>query len=131
MGFIIMGVFRFSFPFAPLVLSGDVADACDAPVFVDFLLRRPVRCRRVRERAMRAMPLKPMRIVRWPTFSGDVLAGLALAGMLLPEAVAYAAIAGVPTVHALVAALAGLFLYPLLGSSRFATVSSTSSAAAI
>ena len=80
---------------------------------------------------MRAMPLKPMRIGRWPTFSGDVLAGLALAGMLLPEAVAYAAIAGVPTVHALVAALAGLFLYPLLGSSRFATVSSTSSAAAI
>lgn len=80
---------------------------------------------------MRAMPLKPMRIGQWSTFSGDVLAGLALAGMLLPEAVAYAAIAGVPTVHALVAALAGLFLYPLLGSSRFATVSSTSSAAAI
>lgn len=62
---------------------------------------------------------------------GDVLAGLAVAGMLLPEAVAYAAIAGVPTVHALVAALVGLSVYPLLGSSRFATVSATSSAAAI
>lgn len=65
------------------------------------------------------------------TLPGDVLAGLALAGMLLPEAVAYAAIAGVPPIHALVAALVGLSVYPLLGSSRFATVSATSSAAAI
>ena len=59
---------------------------------------------------MRAMPLKPMRIGRWPTFSGDVLAGLALAGMLLPEALAYAAIAGVPILHLLVSSFAGLFL---------------------
>lgn len=58
-------------------------------------------------------------------------AGLAVAGLLIPEAVAYAAIAGVPPAHALVAALVGLVVYPFIGSSRFATLSATSSAAAI
>lgn len=62
---------------------------------------------------------------------GDVLAGLSVAGVLLPEAVAYAAIAGVPPIHALLAALVGLAVYPLVGSSRFAIVAPTSSAAAI
>lgn len=59
------------------------------------------------------------------------MAGLSVAGVLLPEAVAYAAIAGVPTMHALLAALVGLCIYPLLGSSRFAIVAPTSSAAAV
>lgn len=64
---------------------------------------------------------------RWP----DLLAGLSVAGVLLPEAVAYAAIAGVPPVHALIAALCGLLVYPFIGSSRFAIVAPTSSAAAV
>ena len=62
---------------------------------------------------------------------GDLFAGLSVAGVLLPEAVAYAAIAGVPTIHALLAALVGLCVYPIFGSSRFAIVAPTSSAAAI
>lgn len=61
----------------------------------------------------------------------DLLAGLSVAGVLLPEAVAYAAIAGVEPLHALIAALVGLCIYPLLGSSRFAIVAPTSSAAAV
>jgi MFS superfamily sulfate permease-like transporter len=61
----------------------------------------------------------------------DLFAGLSVAGVLLPEAVAYAAIAGVPTMHALLAALVGLCVYPVLGSSRFAIVAPTSSAAAV
>lgn len=61
----------------------------------------------------------------------DLLAGLSVAGVLLPEAVAYAAIAGVPPVHAFIAALCGLLVYPLIGSSRFAIVAPTSSAAAV
>lgn len=61
----------------------------------------------------------------------DLFAGLTVAGVLLPEAVAYAAIANVPPAHALLAALVGLCLYPWFGSSRFAIVSPTSSAAAI
>ena len=62
---------------------------------------------------------------------GDLFAGLSVAGVLLPEAVAYAAIAGVPTMHALLAALVGLCIYPIFGTSRFAIVAPTSSAAAI
>lgn len=61
----------------------------------------------------------------------DVLAGLSVAGVLLPEAVAYAAIAGVEPLHALLAALVGLCIYPWLGTSRFAVVAPTSSAAAV
>lgn len=66
-----------------------------------------------------------------PQGGGALLAGLAIAGLLVPEAVAYAAIAGVPPAHALAAALAGLLVYPFIGTSRFATLSATSSAAAI
>jgi MFS superfamily sulfate permease-like transporter len=61
----------------------------------------------------------------------DLGAGVSVAGVLLPEAIAYAGIAGVPPAHALLAALLGLCIYPLLGSSRFAVVAPTSSAAAV
>ena len=60
-----------------------------------------------------------------------MLAGVSVAGVLLPESVAYAAIAGVEPMHALLAALIGLCLYPLFGTSRFAVVAPTSSAAAV
>lgn len=65
---------------------------------------------------------------RW---GAELLAGISVAGVLLPEAVAYAAIAGVEPLHALLATLIGLCVYPCLGSSRFAIVSPTSSAAAV
>lgn len=74
---------------------------------------------------LRSLPSAPS--LPW----GDFLAGFTVAGVLLPESVAYAAIAGVPPSHALLAALAGLLIYPLLGTSRFAIVAPTSSAAAI
>jgi MFS superfamily sulfate permease-like transporter len=63
----------------------------------------------------------------WP----DLLAGLSLAGLILPEAVAYAGIAGLPPLSGLLAALAGLCCYALLGTSRFAIVAATSSSAAV
>ena len=65
---------------------------------------------------------------RW---DAELLAGISVAGVLLPEAVAYAAIAGVEPMHALLAALLGLCLYPCIGSSRFAVVAPTSSSAAV
>ena len=65
---------------------------------------------------------------RW---GSELLAGISVAGVLLPEAVAYAAIAGVEPMHALLAALVGLCLYPCFGSSRFAVVSPTSSSAVV
>jgi len=61
----------------------------------------------------------------------DLLAGCAIAGLLLPEAVAYANIGNVPPQAGIVALLAGLALYGVIGNSRFAVVSSTSSSAAV
>ncbi|MFC3653053.1 SulP family inorganic anion transporter [Dyella humi] len=61
----------------------------------------------------------------------DALAGLGIAGLLLPEAVAYSGIAGMPPQAGVVALFIGLICYGLLGTSRFAIVSSTSSSAAV
>lgn len=61
----------------------------------------------------------------------DVLAGLSVAGLMVPEAVAYAAIAGLSPGRALTAGIAGGIAYVLLGRSRFAIVSPTSSSAVI
>jgi MFS superfamily sulfate permease-like transporter len=61
----------------------------------------------------------------------DLLAGLSIAGLLLPEAVAYSGIAGLPPQAGVVALLAGLVCYGLVGKSRFAIVSATSSSAAV
>lgn len=61
----------------------------------------------------------------------DLVAGLWVAGLLLPEAVAYAGIAHLAVTHALVAMMVGLLVYAVLGGSRFAIVAPTSSAAAM
>jgi MFS superfamily sulfate permease-like transporter len=61
----------------------------------------------------------------------DFLAGLSIAGLLLPEAVAYSGIAGLPPQAGVAALLAGLVCYGLVGTSRFAVVSATSSSAAV
>ena len=61
----------------------------------------------------------------------DLPAGLAVAGLLVPESVAYAGIAGVPAAHSLIAAVVGLGVYAIFGRSRFAIVSPTSSSAAV
>jgi MFS superfamily sulfate permease-like transporter len=61
----------------------------------------------------------------------DLPAGIAVAGLLVPEAIAYAAIAGLPAAHALIAAVVGLSVYAIFGRSRFAIVSPTSSSAAV
>lgn len=61
----------------------------------------------------------------------DLGAGLCVAGLLLPEAVAYAGLARLPVVHALTATLVGLGLYAVFGGSRFAVVSPTSSTATL
>jgi len=61
----------------------------------------------------------------------DLGAGLCVAGLLLPEAVAYAGLAHVPVAHALTSAMIGLGIYALFGGSRFAIVAPTSSTAAL
>ena len=66
-----------------------------------------------------------------PTTGVDVLAGLSIAGLLLPEAVAYSGIAGLPPQAGVIALFVGLVCYGLLGRSRYAIVSATSSSAAV
>ncbi|HEY2345310.1 MAG TPA: SulP family inorganic anion transporter [Xanthomonadaceae bacterium] len=61
----------------------------------------------------------------------DVLAGLSIAGLLLPEAVAYSGIANLPPQAGVIALIVGLSCYGLLGRSRYAIVSATSSSAAV
>ena len=65
--------------------------------------------------------------IRWP----DLLAGLAISGLVVPEALAYAGIAGAPPLSGLMAAIAGMISYALLGTSRYAIVAATSSSAAV
>ncbi|MFZ5709608.1 MAG: SulP family inorganic anion transporter [Pseudomonadota bacterium] len=63
--------------------------------------------------------------------AADLIAGITVAGILLPEAVAYSAIAGLPAGRAVVAAIAGSLAYAAVGRSRFAILAPTSSSAAI
>jgi high affinity sulfate transporter 1 len=65
------------------------------------------------------------------TIRGDVVAGIALAGLLIPEGMAYAGIAGVPPQVGLYAAMLGMFVYAIFGTSRQLAVTSTSSSAAM
>src|SRR6185312_14255433 len=71
---------------------------------------------------------------RMPTprsYLPDALAGLSIAGLLLPEAVAYSGLAGLPPQAGVIALFAGLVCYGLLGRSRYAMVTATSSSAAV
>jgi SulP family sulfate permease len=66
---------------------------------------------------------------RW--LRGDVIAGLTVWAVLVPESLAYATIAGVPPVVGLYAAVPSLILYALLGSSRHLIVGPMSATAAL
>lgn len=65
------------------------------------------------------------------TLLPDLLAALSISGLLIPEAVAYSALAGLPPQAGVMALIAGLVCYGLTGSSRYAIVSATSSSAAV
>ena len=80
------------------------------------------------DKTMASTPL-PTRAAtsRW----GDVGAGLCVAGLLIPEAIAYAGLAGLPVVNALIATMTGLAVYAMAGGSRFAIVAPTSSTATL
>jgi sulfate permease, SulP family len=52
-----------------------------------------------------------------PNLRGDLVAGLTVAVMLIPQGMAYANLAGMPPVTGLYAAIAGIVAYALLGTS--------------
>ena len=61
----------------------------------------------------------------------DVIAGIALAGLLVPESMGYAGIAGLPPQAGLYATAFGLLAYAIFGTSRQLAVSPTSASSAI
>ncbi len=63
--------------------------------------------------------------------AADAVAGLSLAGLLLPEAVAYSGLANLPPQAGVIGLFAGLGCYALFGRSRYAVVTATSSSAAV
>src|SRR6516225_10551285 len=59
----------------------------------------------------------------------DVVAGLTAAAVVVPQAMAYAAIAGLPLVTGLYTALVALVVYAIMGTSRPLSVTTTSTIA--
>src|SRR4030095_7218888 len=59
----------------------------------------------------------------------DVIAGLTAAAVVLPKAMAYAAVAGLPVSVGLYTAFVPMIVYALLGTSRVLSVSSTTTLA--
>jgi high affinity sulfate transporter 1 len=62
---------------------------------------------------------------------GDLLAGIAVAAMIVPKDLGYAGIAGVPVENGLYAAAAGAIIYGLLCTSRHISTGPSSSLAAV
>lgn len=62
---------------------------------------------------------------------GDMIAGLAVAALVVPKALGYAGIAGVPIQHGLYATAAGAILYALFGTSRQISTGPSSALAAV
>jgi sulfate permease, SulP family len=60
---------------------------------------------------------------------GDVVAGLTAAAVVVPQAMAYATIAGLPVVVGLYTALVPLLVYAVMGTSRALSVTTTSTLA--
>jgi MFS superfamily sulfate permease-like transporter len=61
----------------------------------------------------------------------DIIAGLTLWGLVVPEGMAYAGIAGLPPQAGLYTLVASLLVYALLGTSRHLSVGATSATAAL
>jgi SulP family sulfate permease len=66
---------------------------------------------------------------RW--LRGDLIAGVAVAALIVPKNLGYAGIAGVPLQNGLYAAAAGAILYPVFGTSRQISTGPSSGLAAV
>ena len=80
---------------------------------------------------MRSVVFGSLRGYRPSWLGGDVVAGLTVWAVLVPEALAYATIAGVSPVVGLYAAPAALIFYAAFGSSRHIVVGPMSATAAL
>ena len=66
---------------------------------------------------------------RW--LRGDLIAGVAVAALIVPKNLGYASIAGVPVQNGLYAAAAGAILYAVFGTSRQISTGPSSGLAAV
>jgi SulP family sulfate permease len=83
-------------------------------------------------RAMRRLPLfRGIRPIQRSRIPKDVLAGLTLAAMNIPQALGYARIAGMPVITGLYTLLLPPVAFATFGSSRYLVVASDSATAAI
>jgi sulfate permease, SulP family len=71
----------------------------------------------MREAGVRGLAPQWVRRYRRDWLSGDLIAGATVAAMLIPQAMAYASLAGMPPITGLYAAVVPLLLYALLGTS--------------
>ena len=143
---------RFSLCGEGLCIGYDGGDAVSQRVHAQVRVHRwPDRQGRLRRRRRRATSTSSATSPRpWPATSGrpgaggrlaahyrrawlrgDVVAALTTWALVVPQAIAYAQIAGLPPQAGLFAAFAGLLGYGLFGTSRQLIVSPTSSTAAI
>ena len=65
----------------------------------------------------------------WKDIRFDLIAGIAVAGLIIPESMGIAGVAGVEPQHGLYAILIALFLYAIFGSGRRSVVSTPSAMA--
>ena len=83
-------------------------------------------------RFMDRLPLfQGLRPFQWSAVSKNLLAGLTLAAMNIPQSLGYTKIAGTPIVTGLYTLLFPLVAFALFGSSRFLVVAADSATAAI
>ena len=73
--------------------------------------------------------LDPFLPRRW--LRGDLIAGFAVAALIVPKNLGYAGIAGIPLQNGLYAAAAGAILYPIFGTSRQISTGPSSGLAAV
>ena len=72
-----------------------------------------------------------LRAYRRPWLRGDLAAGVTTAAVVIPQAMAYATIAGLPVQTGLYVATVPMLVYALLGTSRPLSVSTTSTLSAL
>jgi sulfate permease, SulP family len=68
---------------------------------------------------------------QWSAFPADAIAGATIWGLLIPEMIAYAGLAGLPPEAGLYTLLASLGLYAVFGTSRQLVVAGTSASAVL
>jgi high affinity sulfate transporter 1 len=67
----------------------------------------------------------------WGGLPVDLIAGVSVWALMVPQALGYAAVAGVPAQNGLYAAFAGLLLYAIFGTSRHVVTGPSSTVAAV